>query len=110
MWQIHGAGASARLLRPARIGARAASRGRCEPGTGEGGAARAFWGVLPLQDPQGLAPRLDAAAIEGWRALPTLHHVVKAGLAVVDVVVQDEYTHDVVVRAAEGLYLVYDST
>ena len=27
---------------------------------------------------------------------------------IVDVVTQDEYTHDVVVRYAEGIYLVYD--
>ena len=27
-----------------------------------------------------------------------------------DVVVQDEYTHDVLFRAAENLYLVFDTT
>jgi hypothetical protein len=31
-------------------------------------------------------------------------------LDVVDVVVQDEYTHDVVVAWRDGLFLVYDST
>ncbi len=29
---------------------------------------------------------------------------------VIDVVVQDEFTHDVVVERGDGLYLVYDST
>ncbi|NUP13969.1 MAG: hypothetical protein HOW73_48665 [Polyangiaceae bacterium] len=46
----------------------------------------------------------------------TLHDVVVAGLAstperiVCKVVVQDEYTHDVVVRWSQGIYLVYDTT
>lgn len=29
---------------------------------------------------------------------------------IVDVVVQDEYTHDVIARARSGAYLVFDST
>ena len=46
----------------------------------------------------------------------TLHDVVTAGLAsrpersVRAVVVQDEYTHDVVVRWDDDTYLVYDTT
>ena len=46
----------------------------------------------------------------------TLHDVVVAGLVsrpergVQSVVVQDEFTHDVVVRWDEGIYLVYDTT
>lgn len=46
----------------------------------------------------------------------TLEDVVRWGLSqrpprlVESVVVQDEYTHDVVVRHAPGVYLVYDST
>ncbi|MBK6520780.1 MAG: hypothetical protein IPM79_39685 [Polyangiaceae bacterium] len=46
----------------------------------------------------------------------TLHDVVVAGLAsrpergLQSVVVQDEYTHDVVVRWDDGVYLVYDTT
>ena len=46
----------------------------------------------------------------------TLEDVVRWGLAQVPprlverVVVQDEYTHDVVVGYADGVYLVYDTT
>lgn len=46
----------------------------------------------------------------------SLHDVVVDGLAsrperkVVAVVVQDEFTHDVVVRWSDDLYLVYDTT
>ncbi len=46
----------------------------------------------------------------------TLEDVIRWALAqspprlVERVVVQDEYTHDVVVRWADGVYLVYDTT
>jgi len=46
----------------------------------------------------------------------TLDEVVRWGLSqtpqrlVTKVVVQDEYTHDVVLRWDEGVYLVYDTT
>lgn len=46
----------------------------------------------------------------------TLEDVVRWGLAqrpvrvVESVVVQDEYTHDVVIRHPSGVYLAYDST
>lgn len=46
----------------------------------------------------------------------TLEEVVRWGLTsrpprlIESVVVQDEYTHDVVIAAGEGLYLVYDTT
>lgn len=49
-------------------------------------------------------------------AQSTLEDVVRWGLAlsppriVSDVVVQDEYTHDVVVAHPSGVYLVYDTT
>jgi hypothetical protein len=43
----------------------------------------------------------------------TMEHVVqwvlRAGFSIESIVVQDEYTHDVVVRARE-LFLVYDTT
>lgn len=32
------------------------------------------------------------------------------GQSVVDVITQDEYTHDVVVTAGDGQFLVYDTT
>jgi hypothetical protein len=46
----------------------------------------------------------------------TLEEVVRWGLTarpprlIQSVVVQDEYTHDVVLAAGSGLYLVYDTT
>jgi len=46
----------------------------------------------------------------------TLEDVVRWGLALVpprliaDVVVQDEYTHDVVMQYTDAAYLVYDTT
>jgi hypothetical protein len=57
------------------------------------------------------------ASIEAlFAAQKTLEDVVRWGLAqkpvriVEDVVVQDEYTHDVVLRHPSGVYLVYDTT
>ena len=44
--------------------------------------------------------------------LQTLADVIRAGFAVVDVVIQDEFTHDVVVRQAAlgAVHLVFDTT
>jgi hypothetical protein len=53
--------------------------------------------------PQRAAPLAWAAQLE------TLEEVLRRGLSIADVVVQDEYTHDVVASAGE-LYLVFDST
>lgn len=39
----------------------------------------------------------------------TIADVLKLGYEIVDIVVQDEYTHDVVARAPDG-YRVYDTT
>ena len=65
---------------------------------------------------EGVAP----AQLEGLAAMiarqQTLEDVVRWGLAhtpprmIVRVVVQDEYTHDVVLHYADGVYLVYDTT
>ena len=45
-------------------------------------------------------------------SLQTIGEVIGAGFEVVDVVIQDEFTHDVVVRHARqgNLYLVFDAT
>jgi hypothetical protein len=40
----------------------------------------------------------------------TLEDVLRAGIAIVDVVVQDEFTHDVIARDPRGGYLVFDTT
>lgn len=63
---------------------------------------------------------VSAEVREGIEALfgtqKTLEDVVRWGLAqkpvrlVEDVVVQDEYTHDVVILHPSGVYLAYDST
>ena len=51
-----------------------------------------------------------------FRSQKTLEDVVRWGLAqepvriVEAVVVQDEYTHDVVIRHPSGVYLAYDAT
>lgn len=50
-----------------------------------------------------------AAAIIVPVALETLEDVLAVGHAIVDVIVQDEYTHDVVTCAPDG-YRVYDTT
>jgi len=47
------------------------------------------------------------------RAHPTLEHTVRWALGLefeIDVVTQDEYTHDTLVILREDLVLVYDST
>ena len=59
------------------------------------------------------APPAIAAELRGQR---TLEDVVRWGLArdpplvVAEVVVQDEYTHDVVMPHPSGVWLVYDTT
>ena len=42
-------------------------------------------------------------------AIETLEDVLALGLPIVEVIVQDEYTHDVVTRAPDG-WRVYDTT
>ncbi len=50
------------------------------------------------------------AAPLAWVAqLDTLEDVLQRGLSIADVVVQDEYTHDIVTTVGE-LYVVFDST
>ena len=71
---------------------------------------------IPVEDRAGLGPR----ALHQIEALVESHlgldDVVRWGrsleprVRIAGVVVQDEYTHDVVLRAAEGLVLVYDTT
>jgi hypothetical protein len=52
------------------------------------------------------------AALAWTLKLQTLEEVLHRGLDLVDVVVQDEYTHDVVTRAGKlgELYAVFDAT
>ena len=58
-------------------------------------------------------PGEEAAAQRFLRAHRTLEALLRAGGAVVDIVVQDEFTHDVVARIPNGtdsLLVVFDST
>ncbi len=42
--------------------------------------------------------------------LETLEDVLHARYDVIEVIVQDEYTHDVVTRGRDGHYVVFDTT
>ena len=65
--------------------------------------------ALPLTDRVGLSPSRRAALGATIARDRTLGAVGPRGGHVLDVVIQDEYTHDVVVADGE-LYLAYDST
>jgi hypothetical protein len=71
---------------------------------------------VPLEDRAGLAPAAYTALDGETAGHVTLADVIRWGLrqepqrVVVEVVVQDEYTHDVIVPWAEPLHLVYDTT
>jgi hypothetical protein len=63
----------------------------------------------------GVAPDVIARAAAATR-LDTLEHLLQFAFAqhpaweLVDVIVQDEYTHDVIVRGPEPAFLVFDTT
>lgn len=61
--------------------------------------------VIGAPPPAELAPALAVAA----RA-ETLEDVLAARFAILDVIVQDEYTHDVVARGPGATYLCFDTT
>jgi len=71
-------------------------------------------GVIELRE--GVAAPHGPSIAAVVAAQKTLEDVVRWGLSqrparlIESVVVQDEYTHDVVLRWAEGVYLVYDTT
>ena len=71
---------------------------------------------LPLEDRAGLPQGLRREIADATRDHATLHQVLQWGRrcqpprTVSNVVVQDEYTHDVVVPWSDGLFVVYDST
>jgi len=71
---------------------------------------------MELHDRKGL-PVARAAAIErDLSGLNCLADVVRWGVqatperSIINVVVQDEYTHDVVVDYGDGIFLVFDTT
>ena len=66
--------------------------------------------MLPFEDRAGLA-EAAASALRAWATRPaTLEELLRTEARIVDVVVQDEYTHDVVAAVEGGLFLVYDCT
>ncbi|RKG84185.1 hypothetical protein D7V97_43810 [Corallococcus sp. CA053C] len=72
--------------------------------------------MVLLTDHSGLPPAQRAALERELAPLTLLQDVVRWGFAhspprdVAAVIVQDEFTHDVVVPWADGRYLVFDTT
>ncbi|NOJ91633.1 hypothetical protein D7W82_00580 [Corallococcus sp. CA049B] len=72
--------------------------------------------MVPLTDHSGLSPERRAALERRLAPLTLLQDVVRWGFAsrpprdVAAVVVQDEFTHDVVLPWDEERYLVFDTT
>ena len=65
--------------------------------------------VLPLHDRVGLTAE-QREALEAVLASQQILQDVVRWRMVASVVVQDEYTHDVIVPWDDGLYLAYDTT
>ena len=61
-----------------------------------------------------MAPEERVALERALAPVVTLHDLIEWGLArgwmITDVVIQDEFTHDVVMPAGDGRVLVFDST
>ena len=72
--------------------------------------------VMRIEDRAGLDEEARGAIERAVAGHGTLQDVVRWGVAqeppllVADVIVQDEFTHDVVVPYRGGLFLVYDTT
>jgi hypothetical protein len=72
--------------------------------------------MTPVVDHAGLAAERLAALSQAVARLATLQDVLRWGFAhrpaleILDVIVQDEYSHDVVMTGGHGLYLVFDTT
>lgn len=69
---------------------------------------------MEIEDRVGLRLEERAALERDLAPIASLHDLIQWGLPrgwmVSGVVVQDEYTHDVVLPAGEGRFLVFDST
>lgn len=69
---------------------------------------------MEIADRVGLPPEERAGLERDLAPLASLHDLIQWGLPrgwmVSAVVVQDEYTHDVVMPAGEGRFLVFDTT
>jgi hypothetical protein len=75
-----------------------------------------YWPLPELTDRSKLPEPERVALVAALRSLGTLADVIRWGLSrcpersIVDVVIQDEYTHDVVMDWDGGRYLVFDTT
>lgn len=73
-------------------------------------------GMTPVANHAGLSAERLAALAQAVARLATLQEVVRWGFAhrpareIVEVIVQDEYSHDVIMTGGDGLYLVFDTT
>jgi hypothetical protein len=73
-------------------------------------AAAILRDMRPVRQVGIIAPAL-LGALGPLGALDTLEHVLRAGLDVVEIVVQDEYTHDVITRrGAAPVWICFDTT
>jgi hypothetical protein len=72
--------------------------------------------MTPVSDHAGLTSERLAALSQAVARLATLQEVVRWGFAhepaleIVEVIVQDEYSHDVIMTGGDGLHLVFDTT
>lgn len=72
--------------------------------------------MTPVSDHAGLTPERLAALSQAVARLATLQDVVRWGFAhrpsldIIEVIVQDEYSHDVLMTGGDGLFLVFDTT
>lgn len=72
--------------------------------------------ALPVEAVAPLGPELASSIEASVGSHKTLEDVVRWGLLhtppllIADVVIQDEYTHDVVMPYRSGVFLVYDTT
>jgi hypothetical protein len=65
--------------------------------------------VSGLRPVGAVAPEV-VAALAGAARLDTLEDILRWGGHVLDVIVQDEYTHDVIVTRGAAGFLVFDTT
>jgi hypothetical protein len=66
--------------------------------------------MVPIDNRAQLAAAALAELERTVRAQPTLEEVIRGGGELAAIVVQDEYTHDVVMVHAAPVHLVYDTT
>ncbi len=63
--------------------------------------------MLPLSN---FTAVVDTPLLKRLRRPTTMHALIRTGADVVDVVIQDEFTHDVIIKVSNDLFAVYEST